>query len=587
MDVGNPDYQAKWLGNVSSELKARGWDGVFVDDTDASLDWHLNGRTVARYPTDAAWRSATRSALAAIGPSLQSQGFLVVPNLYAPWKADYDAVATWKDWLQFTSGAAQEFYTKWGTSSAGWLTGNDWTWREQFQQATDAAGKIFLGLTYAPKSDQHSQLFARASFLLMDGGHGGALVFESSDPEAQDPYAAPWTADPGSPTGARYQVGSAWRRDFTGGTVVVNPTAVPVTVSLGGTFLAADGSSVNSVTLGAASGAILTNPGGPTDPGTGGGGGGGSGGSVPPPATTLTLSASPSGNYAKLTWTGSSAARIDVYRNARRVAQIANKGAYTDHPAKPPSGAYTYRVCEAGGTSVCSAAVTVTFPATATRAVTGEAVANSSRLHRLHLRAAHRPTAWPRRRERRTASAPSPTGGHPPVELHERLGRRHRRVPLEERLSPRPASLAARGLVAQQLRRRPREHRVVGRDDHAVVRLDALRARRRGDDRDAARHRFEHLHLHPAPAAKREEQHREAAQELAGGLDLAQHLDAVALEPERLRLPARHGQRRAGQPRRTAGQTAPTSSRIAAAVVGQSPEPMIPARGGPSSGAGS
>ena len=398
MDVGNPDYQAKWLGNVSAELKSRGWDGVFVDDTDASLDWHLNGRTVARYPTDAAWRSATRSALAAIGPSLQSQGFLVVPNLYAPWKADYDAVATWKDWLQFTSGAAQEFYTKWGTTSAGWLTGSDWTWREQFQQATDAAGKIFLGLTYAPKSDAHSQLFARASFLVMDGGHGGALVFESSDPEAQDPYASPWTADPGSPTGARYQVGSAWRRDFTGGTVVVNPTAAPVTVPLGGTFLAADGSSVSSVTLGAASGAILMSPGGPTDPGTGGGG---SGGSVPPPATTLVLSATPSGNYAKLTWAGSSAARIDVYRNARRVAQVLNKGAYTDHPAKHPSGAYTYRVCEAGGTAVCSDAVTVTFPAAAARAVTGEAIANSSRLHRLQLRAARRSHRVARRRRER------------------------------------------------------------------------------------------------------------------------------------------------------------------------------------------
>jgi Hypothetical glycosyl hydrolase family 15 len=392
MDVGNPGYQAKWLGNVSSELKGKGWDGVFVDDTDASLDWHLNGRTVARYPSEAAWRSATRSALAAIGPSLQSQGFLVVPNVYAPWKADYDAVATWKDWLQFTSGGAQEYYTKWGMGSAGWLTGNDWTWREQFQQATDAAGKIFLGLTYAPKSDQHSQLFARATFLLMDGGHGGALVFESSDPEAQDPYASSWTADPGSPTGARYQVGSAWRRDFTDGTVVVNPTASPVTVSLGGTFIGADGSSVSSVTLGAASGAILTNPGGPTDPGTGGG-------SVPPPAPRLTLNASASGKFAKLTWTGSAAAKIDVYRNGRRVARILNTGAFSDYPTKTPQGAYAYRVCEAGGTSVCSDAVTVTFPAAAARAVTGAAVVTASRLHRPLIRTAPRAdrAARPRR----------------------------------------------------------------------------------------------------------------------------------------------------------------------------------------------
>ena len=108
MDVGNPAYQAKWLSNVLADVHAGGWDGVFMDDTDADMSWHLDGRMIAKYPTSAAWRAATRSMLAVVGPGLTSAGVLAVPNLSTPWASDYDAQATWQDWIQFTSGAAQE-----------------------------------------------------------------------------------------------------------------------------------------------------------------------------------------------------------------------------------------------------------------------------------------------------------------------------------------------------------------------------------------------------------------------------------------------------------------------------------------------
>ena len=141
MDVGNPGYQAAWLSNVLSGLRAGGWDGVFMDDTNADMGWHLGGRTIARYPTAAAWRSATRSMLSRVGPALISAGFLAVPNLSTPWAADYDAQATWSDWLRFTSGAAQEYYGKWGMGSSGWFAGNDWTYRQRFQDAHRAGGQ--------------------------------------------------------------------------------------------------------------------------------------------------------------------------------------------------------------------------------------------------------------------------------------------------------------------------------------------------------------------------------------------------------------------------------------------------------------
>ena len=49
--------------------------------------------------------------------------------------------------------------------------------------------------------------WARANFLLFDDpANGGALMYEFSDPEAQDPYSRGWTAD----------VGDACRRPLPG-----------------------------------------------------------------------------------------------------------------------------------------------------------------------------------------------------------------------------------------------------------------------------------------------------------------------------------------------------------------------------------
>ena len=379
MDVGSAGYQAKWLSNVLADVRAGGWDGVFMDDTDADMGFHVSGRTIAKYPTNAAWRAATRSMLANVGPALQSAGFLAVPNLYTPWATDYDAQATWRDWIQFTSGGAQEYYSKWGSASSSWFSGNDWTFRQQFQALTEQAGKIFLGITYAPKSDTRSMTWARANFLLFDDpANSGALVYQFSDPESQDPYSPVWTADVGSPSGARFQVGAAWRRNFSGGTVLVNPTSSTVTVQLDEPYLQADGSTTSSVTLGPTSGAVLRSSSAP-----------------PPPPATVTLKATLSGSSVTLAWSGLSSANTDVFRNSRRIATVANTGSFVDQLPKNAKSSYSYRVC-AAGTTTCSASVSVSVGASNQYSTLSTPQTRASFRHRysrffLHARAsAHR-----------------------------------------------------------------------------------------------------------------------------------------------------------------------------------------------------
>jgi pseudolysin/vibriolysin len=59
-----------------------------------------------------------------------------------------------------------------------------------------------------------------------------------------------------------------------------------------------------------------------------------------------------------LSWTGSTAASIDIYRDSAKVATASNTGSYTDKPSGKTS--YVYKVCNSGTTN-CSPNVTVQF----------------------------------------------------------------------------------------------------------------------------------------------------------------------------------------------------------------------------------
>ena len=64
--------------------------------------------------------------------------------------------------------------------------------------------------------------------------------------------------------------------------------------------------------------------------------------------------------HADLSWSGSTAAEIDVLRDGQLIATVPNTGAYTDEIGARGGGSHVYQVCEAG-TASCSNAATVTF----------------------------------------------------------------------------------------------------------------------------------------------------------------------------------------------------------------------------------
>jgi hypothetical protein len=232
MDTANDDYQRTWEANVSAELEAHPWDGVMVDDT---LTWRshpvVGDRVPTRLATDEEQYAATRAFLQAVGPDLEQVGWLVVPNITLSWENWRGALA---ELSPYVSGWENEHFTMWGRdgSEGRFADTDDWTWKVQMAQWLADRDLPLLAITYSTPDDRAAMRYHRATWLLTWNGRTGASIFVSTDESvAQDQRAA--TQDVGLPTGPREKVDGVWRRAYTEGLVLVNPTGSPLTVRIG------------------------------------------------------------------------------------------------------------------------------------------------------------------------------------------------------------------------------------------------------------------------------------------------------------------------------------------------------------------
>jgi hypothetical protein len=129
------------------------------------------------------------------------------------------------------------------------LSGND-TWYNQWdgwqsvQTYTQSKGLEFWPGDYIAQSEVSQCRYLRGSYLLEWNGKGTIMLTSWNGTDFWNTCTA---FDPGFPTGAKYQVGSGscangtktcavWRRDYSKGYVIVNPTQV--TVNIGGVSIA-------------------------------------------------------------------------------------------------------------------------------------------------------------------------------------------------------------------------------------------------------------------------------------------------------------------------------------------------------------
>ena len=251
-DIGNAGYQQAWTDSVLAALQSGGWDGVFVDDTNPTIKYHYTVSAVAKYPTDAAYGAATRSALAVLGPKIRASGKLVIPNMGA-WR-EYRPVV--EDWLQFVSGGMDEMFVKWSnTPGEGYLTGSAWENQMKEIAAAEDRGKAFLAVTHSANTDAAAARYGWATVLLAARGRASYALHGDYTQESWFPE---YDYDLGDATGAASSSGGVWRRSFERGLVLVNPGTTNATVSLGGSYSGSGLTRVSSTVMGPHTGLVLT-----------------------------------------------------------------------------------------------------------------------------------------------------------------------------------------------------------------------------------------------------------------------------------------------------------------------------------------
>jgi hypothetical protein len=259
-DIGDPAYQQKWADNVLAEMGDKGWDGVFMDDTNPSMEYHYDVARVAKYPTDAAYQAATESALAAIGARFRAAGKLAVPN-FGFWK-DYPGVIN--SWLRHVDGGMNENFVKVGSTTDGYDREAVWNTQLQSIKDAEAQGKLYLGVSHSPNNDRAAARFGYATMLLAGAGRAR---FALHGDYTHENWFEEYDYAIGSPVGTETREASGvHRRAFTTGLVYVDPTTASARVEFGGTYSGSGLSGATRATLPARSALVLVKGGGPPFP---------------------------------------------------------------------------------------------------------------------------------------------------------------------------------------------------------------------------------------------------------------------------------------------------------------------------------
>jgi len=221
MDPANPGWRQFWLQRAKEMQQKFGWRGVFLDNVEATLGKHRRaGRTLKKYPTDSSFQIAVRGFLK----------YLYV-NYFQPQKRPLFAniiylsnmnINVWFSYLQYLDGAMQEGWAvDW---DSGYLKESSWNNHMILAEKTQSLGKFAILVSQGKQSATERQQFAYASYLLV--ASGGASFRYGNDQAYDEVWWYPnYGMNLGTPLGARYQVGNAWRRDFSNGYVVVDPDA--------------------------------------------------------------------------------------------------------------------------------------------------------------------------------------------------------------------------------------------------------------------------------------------------------------------------------------------------------------------------
>jgi len=256
-DISNPAFRHNWIAEASAHM-AHGYRGLFVDDV--NLEQRTgNGAGQQVAPIDratgqpmsaSAWRAYMAEFMAEIRGALPNAE--IVHN--ALWFADGDA-GTNDPSIRREIESANYILLERGVNDSG-LTGGSGPWSvNALFSYVDQVHALGRGIVMdGAAGDPHGMEYNLASYFLTSSGNDAV----SGAGQTPSSWWQGWEVNLGEANGARYGWKNVLRRDFAGGIVLVNPPgAASQTIALPTAMQDANGDSVTSVTLAAASGVVL------------------------------------------------------------------------------------------------------------------------------------------------------------------------------------------------------------------------------------------------------------------------------------------------------------------------------------------
>ena len=217
MDPGNAGWRNFWLERARMGQEEYGWRGVFLDNVEASLDKrYQRGAIPQNYPDDASYQAVVEDNLRFLYTNyFKPTGRPLFANIIA-----LRNPAVWMRYMQYLDGAMMESF------AVGWhddyIKASAWETQMDLAEKTQASGKELILVSQGSQGNSKLEVFALASFLLINNGKASFRYTNS------DTYDKSWMYDNydvelGAPLGSRYKVGDTWKRDFERGQIMVNP----------------------------------------------------------------------------------------------------------------------------------------------------------------------------------------------------------------------------------------------------------------------------------------------------------------------------------------------------------------------------
>jgi putative glycosyl hydrolase-like family 15 (GHL15) protein len=217
MDPANSGWREFWLQRVRDVQKQSSWDGVFLDNVEASLAKRKRlGALPAKYPDDESYQAAMEGFLAYLYTNyFRPEGRVLQANII-----ELEDQSAWFYFLRYLNGAMEErFAVDW---TDNYLSADQWEAQMERVEQTQQVGKQVILVAQGSRGDIQRQLFALASYWLVAEGRAS---FRYSN---QNAYDEAWLYNTynlvlGTPRGPRYLDGDVWKRDYSNGTVSVSP----------------------------------------------------------------------------------------------------------------------------------------------------------------------------------------------------------------------------------------------------------------------------------------------------------------------------------------------------------------------------